>query len=829
MSSTGEQENLGKWTDPKSPGLIGNYSDPDVGTPSLKSAFELFLGTFDQAAVGILHILNDGRISIQNQCARRILGYSLEGLTQQYFQDLLHPEDKRLAIEQQALLDAQKIDRFSLECRIRHRDGHLVWNHVTVAQQRDVEGCPSHLIVTLQDISERKIAEEKYRKAKQELHINLAQLEAIIGHLPQGVLIYDSFGELHRANPAAVKMGAQHLLLPAANPAASQLIMRDGEGEELQPGAWPLERALQGLPVDDLIYESSEKSKPHVSLWHCINAVAVHSKDGELLLIIVTVHDISVQKRVELALRESERGYRQLADSMPHIVWVTDAEGQPNFFNKRWYEFTAVRDINECNFDLWINLVHPEDLRLIDQRFKACLKTGETLEIEIRIKNRLTASYEWYLVKSAPARNSEGEITHWYGTSTSIQHQKMVEDKLRRADRAKDEFFAVLSHELRSPLNVILGYTDLLKRSKLSHVSMSEAIESIERNAKAQAQLVGDLLDVSTIIGGHFNVVKERFDPSGLLQDAIESVKFAAAAKNVELDFHLDRSVKYLDGDANRIRQILWNLLSNAIKFTPENGQVSLHVAAVGEWYEMRVRDSGIRLSAESLLHVFDRFWQENAISSQKQFGLGLGLSIVRHLTEAHGGKVWAESEGQGKGSVFIVRLPLSTKHMLETPPAPRSQVQVATEMPQGKELNGRKILVVDDQEDSTRLAMRILTGVGAEVQCALSGAEALRFLKEQSFDLVISDIAMPEMDGLDLMRSLRSWEAEKQRVPIPAIALATYAGEFSYLEANEVGFQRHFVKPISPKVLINEVLKVLCETSGQVRPTSLAAIERFF
>lgn len=851
-----DQNETGEWTDPSHVENFINFSDKANDLEAYKGALKLFLGTFDQVAVGILHVQADQQISFHNQCARRILGYSAEKLSQLSFYDLVYMEDLGKIQERQLLLLAGSIERYAYECRLRQQDGRYIWTHVTVALQHSPDMHWPHSIVTIIDISERKKAEEKYQRAKQELHINLAQLEAMITHLPQALLIFNRDGELRRANPAAEALHAQRMLTPPSDEETHFLRLRDAQGKDIEAGQWPLEKALRGEEVVDFMAELVEgeakdkNSAAETSSWHCFNAVPVFSRSGQLIAIIMTIHDITVMKKIEIALRESELGYRQLADSMPHIVWISNALGEPTFFNKRWYEFAGHILGSEGGQPRWETLIHPDDMPLIRERYWWGIQNGQAFEAQIRLKNRLTATYEWHLVKAVPARSEQGQIMRWYGTSTDIQHQKMVEERLRRADKAKDEFFAVLSHELRSPLNVILGYTDLLKRRETVPISINEAIDAIERNAHTQTQLVGDLLEISKIIGGKMPFQRRRFDPGDMIKDAYESVRFAAAAKRIDLKMEVDPGVQELDADPNRMRQILWNLLSNAIKFTPEEGRVSLAAKGMGEWYEIRIKDTGIGLPPEALSHIFDRFWQEDALESPRQFGLGLGLSIVRHLTEMHGGRVWAESQGRGQGSEFVIQLPLRGVQVLpvlapspwqikealsreadldrgsERPKKPNGEDKEksaykakAALLQEGQELEGRCILVVDDQEDSARLIERILSDVGAEVYRASSGVEALAMFKTQKFDLVLSDIAMPEMDGLDLMREIRAREHAAAREPTPAIAFATYAGELSQLQAAEAGFQRYLTKPVSLRVLIHEVISVLNESAGLPPP----------
>ena len=395
----------------------------------------------------------------------------------------------------------------------------------------------------------------------------------------------------------------------------------------------------------------------------------------------------------------------------------------------------------------------------------------------------------------------------------NLLHQKEVEEKLRGADRAKDEFFAVLSHELRSPLNVILGYVELLKKYGPDLINFSDAINAIERSALAQTQLVGDLLEVSKIIAGKLPFEPQEFDPLPVITTAVESLRFAAEAKKIKLSCEINIDELQLLGDPHRMTQILANLLSNAIKFTPIGGLVSLFVEKHANFLELRVSDSGIGIAPEHLDAIFERYFQEEGTRSHKHLGLGLGLSIVKHLTDLHGGVVWAESQGRGLGASFIVRLPLLLPSHLplrkEGSGDDHGTQQVTLHNPQSA-LAGRRILLVDDQQDLLSLLVRILSGAGARVDTAYTVPQGLDLCRRERYDLIISDIAMPEVDGFDFLRELRSWEAQQQSGLTPAIALSSHSESQRIDEAMKVGYAAYLVKPLSFQDLLSKVLETL-------------------
>ncbi|KAF3887395.1 MULTISPECIES: PAS domain S-box protein [Nostocales] len=378
---------------------------------------------------------------------------------------------------------------------------------------------------------------------------------------------------------------------------------------------------------------------------------------------------------------------------------------------------------------------------------------------------------------------------------------QLARDKAESANRVKDEFLAVLSHELRSPLNPILGWTKMLRSHRLDATRTEQALETIERNAKLQAQLIEDLLDVSRILQGKMALNVAPVNLAATIEAAKETVRLAAEAKNIHIQTTLKPILGTVSGDRNRLQQVFWNLLSNAVKFTPSGGRVEVHLEQVGMYAQIQVKDTGIGITPEFLPYVFEYFRQENSTITRQFGGLGLGLAIVRHFTELHGGTVWATSPGENLGATFAVRLPLNAIE----------QELSSDENPSGStaHLTGIEILVVDDDADMRELAKFILTQSGARVTTVASAVEALNFLNRFVPDLLLCDIGMPKMDGYSLIQHIRKLSPQ-QGGTIRAIALTAYAGEINQQKAVAAGFNMHLSKPFEPENLVEKIVQLL-------------------
>ena len=385
-----------------------------------------------------------------------------------------------------------------------------------------------------------------------------------------------------------------------------------------------------------------------------------------------------------------------------------------------------------------------------------------------------------------------------------LASERAARAEAERLSHMKDEFLATLSHELRTPLNAIQGWTTLLRQKSHTPEDREHGLETIERNVRAQAQIVNDLLDMSRIVSGKIHLEVQPIQLHEVINNAIESIRQSANAKNIRVNRLLDSSIGWVRGDPNRLQQVLWNLLSNAVKFTPKEGKIQIVLERVNSHVEIVIEDTGIGIRAEFLPYVFDRFRQADATTTRRYGGLGLGLSIVRTLVELHGGSVRVKSAGENQGSTFVVALPIS---QVRAEDATR-ELNAATastdplETIQLPRLDGAKVLIVDDDQDGCTMLTRILGERGARPTCAASAREALELMRQQHFDILLSDIGMPEVDGYELLKRVRVLDTARPS-PIPAIAITAYARPEDRQRSLLAGYNMHLTKPIEASELV--------------------------
>jgi signal transduction histidine kinase/ActR/RegA family two-component response regulator len=388
-----------------------------------------------------------------------------------------------------------------------------------------------------------------------------------------------------------------------------------------------------------------------------------------------------------------------------------------------------------------------------------------------------------------------------------LESERSARAEAERTSQMKDEFLATLSHELRTPLSAILGWAQVLRRGTRDAADLQRGLQTIERNARAQAQLIEDLLDMSRITSGKVLLDIQTVAPSVFIDAAVETVRPAADAKNIRIDKHYDPAVGPVAGDPARLQQVIWNLLANAIKFTPRDGRVEILLGAAGGQVEITVQDNGAGIKPEFKAHVFERFRQGDASTTRTHGGLGLGLSIVKHLVEQHGGTVRVDSAGEQQGASFTIALPGASRQVQAarperaaySPPAP-----LASEL-QLRDMAGLRVLVVDDEADARELIHRILSDCHAIVTTAASAAQAMAAIGEQLPDVLVSDLGMPDVDGFELLARVRAL-GPGHGGNLPAVALTAFARSEDRLRALEAGFGAHISKPVEPSELIAKV-----------------------
>jgi PAS domain S-box-containing protein len=549
----------------------------------------------------------------------------------------------------------------------------------------------------------------------------------------------------------------------------------------------------------------------------------VRNAAGDIVGASKIARDITQQKRAEQALRVSNERFRLMADSAPVLIWMADHTKARNWFNKSWLDFTGRTPDQEAGFG-WTQNVHEDDLARCLQAYAEGFDTREPFGSEYRLR-RADGQPRWIIERASPlfegpAHSFSGYIGSCVDITESKQLQADREETLKaeraareeaeRVGRLKDEFLATVSHELRTPLNAILGWSTLMRRLDPGSDDHKRGLETIERNARVQGEIIADLLDMSRIISGKVQLDVQSIDLAEVINAALDAVKLSIEAKKLRLRVTLDARAGRLRGDPGRLQQVIWNLLTNAVKFTPSGGRIDVVMERVNSHVEVCVEDSGVGIKPEFLAFVFDRFRQADSSTTRRHGGLGLGLSIVKHLVELHGGSVRVKSAGEGQGSTFIVALPISVMRIEESSRVERpafSDVDVSTiELPS---LAGVRALVVDDQEDARILICRLIEENGGRCVLAESSAQALTLIGQEDVNILISDIGMPDFDGYELIRKVRALHSSQLR-NLPAIALTAYARADDRQRALLAGFQMHVSKPVEPRELIAGIASLL-------------------
>jgi PAS domain S-box-containing protein len=525
---------------------------------------------------------------------------------------------------------------------------------------------------------------------------------------------------------------------------------------------------------------------------------------------LASLHSELATLRAELEVRraisswdDGEHWLTMLADSLPQIVWVTRPDGYHLYYNRHWFEYSGLT-FDEAKGTGWSRLLHPDDLQRSIDRWTLALQTGQPYEIEYRFKRASDGVYRWFLGRALPVKNERQEIVQWFGTCTDIDDRKRAEENLRLASAEKDQFLAMVSHELRTPLSAILGYAQLLQFDMLTADERKKAIASIENNAKAQAQLIEDMLDVSRIISGKLKIEPRVIDLKRVVRASIASVEPAAAGREIVVESEFADDDCYVNADAARLQQVIGNLLTNAIKFSSDGGRVRVRVQCGNLSHTLEVADQGHGIAPDFLPHVFERFRQGDSSSTRQHAGLGLGLAISRHLVDMHGGTLTAMSEGLGKGATFVVSFP---KPAILPESLPQNSDRASTTKTLAS-LGRIKVMVVDDEPSVRGVLETTIKKCGAKVRTAASATEALKLIEEETPDVLICDLAMPEIDGFGLIAEVRKREVlSKKR--IPAIALTAYASSEDRSQALAAGFDVHLSKPVEPIHLIAAIAEL--------------------
>jgi len=515
------------------------------------------------------------------------------------------------------------------------------------------------------------------------------------------------------------------------------------------------------------------------------------------------------QREREAFERRSELRFRSLMDALPQCVWVARTDLTFYYWNKRAVDYTGLPVSVAVSAEQLFEFAHPDDLDTIRSEWERCTSLQRSAEVQIRLRRHSDGAYRWFLVRGVPQLDESGKLTGWIVAATDIDTEHQALQEAEDASRMKEEFLATVSHELRNPLNAIVGWVHLLRSGNLDLAKSSKALETIERNVHLQTALIDDILDVSRIIRGKINLTFRTVRMGAVVDAALASVRPTADAKGVALEYEMAADRDEISGDADRLQQIVWNLLANAIKFTPRDGRVMVRMEQHDEELTLTVRDTGQGISADFIPHVFDRFSQADSGSTRAHGGLGLGLAIVRHLVELHAGTVEAMSAGPGQGATFSVRIPIQNT---KAATAGNDHGQTAV---RPLKLAGVSILVVDDEPDSREVLAEILRQYGAQARTAGSAHQALAEIARSTPQVLLSDLGMPLADGYELIREIRQRIPAKEMI---ALALTGLGNGKDKERALADGFQQCIVKPVEPERLVEAIERLLAPRARSVQ-----------
>ena len=780
-------------------------SRPELGLPAEDLA--VLVDAIEDYAIFLLG--PNGEIRSWNTGAARTMGYEAEEIIGSNFSRFYGPEDLAARKPQNELQIAAREGRVHDEgWRIR-KDGTRFWANTVITALRDDAGRVTGYAKITRDLTERRAAEERLRHSEEIFRLLVASVR------DYAIFLLDPTGHVVTWNA-----GAQRIKQYAPEEIIGQHFSKFYPPEDLWKPPQELEIAIREGSVED---EGWRVRKDGTRFWANVVITAVRDERGELRGFTKVTRDLTQRRRAEEQLRQSEEVFRLLVSSVKdYAIFLLDPTGHVATWNAGAQRIKgyAPEEIIGQHFS---KFYPEEDLDKPPRELEIAKRDGSVEDEGWRVRKDGTRF--WANVVITAVYDEHRELRGFAKVTRDMTERKRAEEQLfkqrearflaeeerrraeasyrvaQEANRAKDEFLMTLSHELRTPMTAILGWARLLPGLPPQEEMFREAVLAIGRSAQLQSRLIDDVLDVSRIVSGKLRLAVENVDVMRLLQSTIDTVRPSADAKAITIATAFAPGLGTITADGTRLQQILWNLLSNAIKFTPRNGEVKISARHTSSHVQFAVTDTGEGIDPNFLPHVFEAFRQAESPSTRVHGGLGLGLSIVRYLAEAHGGTVAAESAGRGEGATFTVTLPVGA---VVAPREPEEPVPVLTpaDIPE-QLLTDVKILLVDDDEDGRRVFRAVLRRAGADVVDVSSAALALEAMALRRPDIVLTDIAMPQTDGYALARRLREEYRDLKIIAVSAFPAGRAAAKDSVFDA-------YVTKPVEPLALVDAVARVL-------------------
>ncbi|WGV24694.1 hybrid sensor histidine kinase/response regulator [Halotia branconii] len=782
--------------------FVLNLSDRRQIENAWRESQSRFRALADATIEGVI-IHENGKVLDANPAVAKMFGYELNEIIGMSATELLTPGSQKIFIENFRSSDDKPYELIGVK-----KDGTVFFLEVVgkncIYQGRTVR------VATGRDITEHKRIEEALRQREDELRLITDAVPVLISYVDtEQRYRFNNKGYEDWHGLCACETYGKHV---------QELL-----GESVYQSILPyIEMVLSG---EQVIFETQVPHKNGKIRDVSTTYIPQFGQQGTVQGFVALVTDITNHKLAQKALKDSEERLRTLTEKVRVIPWEVDATtGNFTYVGPQTVEILGYPFTDWYADNFWAEHMHPEDQEwAIDYCLEASL-SQDNYEFEYRMLAADGRIVWLYDIVNVVRSGNQPQLLHGFMIditdrkfSEQEREQLLAREQAARAEaeaanRMKDEFLATLSHELRTPLNAMLGWTHLLKNRKFDETTTERALETIDRNTKSLAQLIEDVLDVSRIIRGTLHLNTQPVELISIVQAAIDTVRPAADAREIRIECKFDPTVGVVMGDGNRLQQVVWNLLSNAVKFTAKEGIVTLQLERINSRVQIRVSDTGGGIAPEFLPHVFERFRQADSSTTRSHGGLGLGLAIVRHLVELHGGTVSAESPGIGQGATFIVNLPMKAVAINVKQPEQLASVNPDCEDPNSlPTLNGLRVLVVDDEPDARQLIATVLGQYGAQVMAVASAFEALLAVPQFHPDILVSDIGMPQEDGYALIRQLRTLSQE-QGGRIPAVALTAYARTEDRTQALLAGFQLHVPKPVNP----TELAAVVANLAGR-------------
>lgn len=713
----------------------------------------------------------DGFSDYYNQRFLDYLGMTLQEMQGFVWSNTVHPDDLAAAVTawNQAVSTGED---YAIEFRIRQgRSGAYRWHAVRGVPLRDSAGRVLRWFGTCTDVDDRRRAEEALRDSER-------RHRALLENAPVGVVHASMTGRIEYANGSFCK------LVGYSADELRRLTWQDiTHPDDLEGDKQLGQRVLAG-EIPHYTMEKRYVRKDGTSLWVELFGNFVLDDDGRPVQGVGIVIDVAERKQANDALRDSEERFRALANTIDQFAWTCDQLGYATWYNDRWYDYTGTT-FEDMRGEGWKQVMHPDHLDRVMSHLKECLSTRQPWEDTFPIRGK-NGEYRWFLSRAVPIRMPDGQVLRWFGTNTDVTDLRVLQQALEEEGRRKDEFLAMLAHELRNPVAPIRNAAEVLAKVSSYDAQQLALANMIQRQAGHLARLLDDLLDIARINQGRIELRREITPVQSFVDSAIETAAPLIREKNQQLSvIPAQGAPLFVLVDAVRMTQCLANLLGNATKFTPAGGEIRISTRRDGDHVIVEVSDTGVGIAPELLPHVFEMFVQGKRSLDRAEGGLGIGLSVCKQVVQLHGGTITATSAGEGRGTTFAVSL------LLLNPPTEEGK-----ETPRGKSAS-RRILIVDDNRDAADSLAALLRLEGHFVEAVYSAPAALERIRESPPEAVVLDIGLPNMDGYELARHIRALVS-----PVRLIAVTGYGREEDKQRALAAGFALHLIKPVDLQAL---------------------------